>query len=109
MGPTPTSRGVDLEKMAQGAGIGDTYAVRTLEDFNSAAQAALDGDGPSFIWAKVERERTRIMGTRHTYGQAMRAAYMDALHRHPEYSGYGQEMRTLPRHARAESGVTGGV
>jgi thiamine pyrophosphate-dependent acetolactate synthase large subunit-like protein len=96
MGPTPTSRGVDLERMAQGAGIRDTYAVRSLDDFKSAAQTALDGDGPSFIWAKVERERTRILGTRHSYGQAMRAAYIDALHRHPDYAAYGQEMRTLP-------------
>jgi thiamine pyrophosphate-dependent acetolactate synthase large subunit-like protein len=95
MGPTPTSRGVDLERMAQGAGIRDTYAVRSLEGFQSAAQAALDGEGPSFIWAKVERERTRILGTRQSYGQAMRAAYIDALHRHPDYVGFGQEMRTL--------------
>jgi thiamine pyrophosphate-dependent acetolactate synthase large subunit-like protein len=90
MGPTPTSRGVDLERMAQGAGIRDTYAVRDLAEFSVAAQAALDGDGPSFIWAKVERERTRIHGTRHTYGQAMRAAYLDALYRHPDFSGYTQ-------------------
>jgi len=86
MGPTPTSRGVDLEKMAQGAGFRDTYAARSLDEFKSAAHAALDGDGPSFIWAKVERERTRMHGTRQTYGQAMRAAYVDALHRHPDYS-----------------------
>jgi len=87
MGPTPTSRGVDLERMAQGAGIRDTYVVRNLEEFTAAAQAALDGDGPSFIWAKVERERTRVHGTRNTYGQAMRAAYIDALHRHPDFAG----------------------
>ncbi|MBI2756860.1 MAG: hypothetical protein HYX52_09135 [Chloroflexi bacterium] len=102
MGPTPTSRGVNLELMAQGAGFRDTYAVRNLEAFQAATRSTLDGDGPSFIWAKVERERTRILGTRHTYGQAMRAAFVDALHRHPDYPGQGQEMRTLPTHARAE-------
>jgi thiamine pyrophosphate-dependent acetolactate synthase large subunit-like protein len=103
MGPTPTSRGVDLERMAQGAGISDTYAVRTVDEFQSAVQSALDGEGPSFIWAKVERERTRILGTRQSYGQAMRAAYIDALHQHPDYSAYGQDMRTLSKRVPAKA------
>ena len=102
MGPTPTARCVDLETMAQGAGIRRTWCVRSASEFEAAADAALDGDGPCFVVAKVERERTRIMGTRHTYGQAMRAAFLDALHRHPDYPGFGQEVRTLPKHARPE-------
>ncbi len=28
-----------------------------------------------------------VHGTRHTYGQAMRAVYLDALHRHPDFAG----------------------
>lgn len=100
MGRTPTSRGVDLEKMAQGAGFRNTHAVRGLDDFQTAAQSALDGEGPSFIWAKVEWESERIMGTRHTYGQAMRAAFIDSLHRHPDFARHGQELRTLPERTR---------
>jgi thiamine pyrophosphate-dependent acetolactate synthase large subunit-like protein len=87
MGPTPTSRGVDLERMAQGAGVRDTYAVRTLGEFTLATTAALERDGPSFIWAKVERERTRIQASRQTYGQAMRAAYLEAVYSHPDFPG----------------------
>src|SRR5205814_9263684 len=51
MGPTPTSRGVDLERMAQGAGIRDTYLARTLDVFTSTAISALVGYGPSFFWS----------------------------------------------------------
>jgi thiamine pyrophosphate-dependent acetolactate synthase large subunit-like protein len=87
MGPTPTSRGVDLEKMAQGAGICRTWCVRTLAEFRAATDAALDSPGPSFVLAKVEPERTRIHGTRQTYGQAMVQAFKDALEQHPDYVG----------------------
>jgi thiamine pyrophosphate-dependent acetolactate synthase large subunit-like protein len=85
MGPTPTSRGVDLEKMAQGAGICRTFGACTLEDFKAATDAALVAPGPVFLLAKVEPERTRIHGTRETYGQAMVQAFKSALDRHPDY------------------------
>jgi sulfopyruvate decarboxylase subunit beta len=85
MGPTPTARGVDLERMAQGAGFCRTWCVRTLEEFRAATDAALDGPGPVFVLAKVDPEQERPLGTRLAYGQAMRQAFIDALYRHPDY------------------------
>lgn len=86
MGPTPTSRGVNLELMAQGAGIRNTHAVQTFEGFCTALQAALAGEGPSFVWTKIGRETTRIHGTRNTYGQAMREAFVAAVEAHPDHA-----------------------
>ena len=94
MGPTPTSRGVDLEKMAQGAGICRTWCVRTVDDFRAAADAALSQPGPAFVLAKVEHEPVRIHGTRKTYGQAMVQAFKDAMERHPEYPWKRDEERS---------------
>lgn len=103
MGPTATSRGADLERMAQGAGIRSTRTVRTLEEFRSAADAAMQADdGPTFVVAKIERETTRILGTRFSYGAPMREAFVNALYEHPDYAGAGQEMRSLPNIAPPE-------
>lgn len=89
MGPTATARGANLEQMAQGAGIETTWTVRTIEDFERAATAALRGDGPSFLVAKVATETVRARATnpRRTYGRAMREAFVDEVMRLPDYRG----------------------
>lgn len=49
-----TSFRTDLAAMARGAGIETASTVRTLEEFQSAAQQSMGGDGLSFVVAKVE-------------------------------------------------------
>ena len=48
-----TSRGVDLERIAQGSGIAATHTVETAADFGPAARALRESNGPSFVWLRV--------------------------------------------------------
>ncbi|HZT06034.1 MAG TPA: thiamine pyrophosphate-dependent enzyme [Chloroflexota bacterium] len=91
MGPTATARNANLAQMAQGAGIETTRTVRTIGEFEEAVTAALKGDGPSFLVAKVEAETTRARATnpRRTYGRAMREAFIDEIMKFPDYRGPG--------------------
>lgn len=86
MGPTATSRVADLEKIGAGAGIKKTGTVRTLEDFSSAVQSALQEVGPTFLVVKVEAERQRIeRDPRRTSGRAMKELFVEAVHQHPDF------------------------
>lgn len=52
--PTATSGKTRLEIVAQGAGLEKRYFCGDLESFRAAVKAALSGEGPYFILAKVE-------------------------------------------------------
>ena len=52
--PTATSTGTDLAGIARAAGFEKAITVRTLDEFRSAAEAAIDGDELACIVAKVE-------------------------------------------------------
>ncbi|MGH7771369.1 MAG: thiamine pyrophosphate-dependent enzyme [Candidatus Binatia bacterium] len=58
--PTATAGVTDLAGMARAAGITDSYEVKTLEDFEQQAHAALDRKGPSYIVAKVDSTGKRM-------------------------------------------------
>lgn len=89
MGQTATSRGTDLAKMAEGAGIQRTATVHTLDEFGSAVQEALAGSAFTFLVAKVEV--TREIPFRGDYivrsERGMKEAFVDALRRLPDYRG----------------------
>jgi thiamine pyrophosphate-dependent acetolactate synthase large subunit-like protein len=87
MGPTPTSRGTDLEKIAQGAGLKKTGTVRSQEEFAAGVKRALETDGPSFLVVKVEPDKERTVGNPRFYGRPMREAFVDAVMRRPDYWG----------------------
>lgn len=48
-----TSRGVDLERIAQGSGIAATHTVESAADYDAAARALRESNGPSFVWLRV--------------------------------------------------------
>ena len=48
-----TSRGVDLERIAQGSGIAAAHTVESKADFGPAARALRESNGPSFVWLRV--------------------------------------------------------
>jgi len=52
-----TSRGVDLEQIAQGSGIATTHTVSTQVDYEAAAQSLRNSNGPAFVWLRVTTER----------------------------------------------------
>src|SRR5574341_445317 len=52
--PTATAAGTDLAGMARAAGIGASHEVRTLEDFERRARAALGSNEISYIVAKMD-------------------------------------------------------
>ncbi len=52
-----TSRGVDLEVIAQGSGIATTHTVSTEADYETAAQSLRASNGPAFVWLRVTTER----------------------------------------------------
>jgi phosphonopyruvate decarboxylase len=52
-----TSRGVDLEQIAQGSGIASTHTVSTEADYAAAAQSLRNSNGPTFVWLRVTTER----------------------------------------------------
>ena len=51
--PSVTAKGVDLEAIAKGCGIKNTWTVRELEQFEQAIDKALGSDQLTFIIAKV--------------------------------------------------------
>ncbi|HWO40920.1 MAG TPA: thiamine pyrophosphate-dependent enzyme [Candidatus Eisenbacteria bacterium] len=51
--PSATAKGVDLEAIAKGCGIENTWTVRELKEFEQAIDRALGGDQLTFIIAKV--------------------------------------------------------
>jgi thiamine pyrophosphate-dependent acetolactate synthase large subunit-like protein len=58
--PTATAGVTDLAGMANAAGIENSYAVRSLQEFESEARAAIRRKGPSYIVAKVEAAGKRM-------------------------------------------------
>ena len=52
--PTATSTGSDLAAIAQGAGIGRTATVRTIDEFRDAFKQALEAKDLTTVVAKVE-------------------------------------------------------
>ena len=89
MGETFTARGVDLEKMAAGAGIPRTLTVRTLEAFESELRTALAGDTFTFIVAKVTRDTTLPFAGNYLQRseRGMKESFVDALKQLPDYPG----------------------
>ena len=87
MGETATSRRTDLEKMAQGAGIQRTATLRTLEEFDAAARAALTGSTFAFLVAKVERDEKLPFAGNYLQRseRAMKEAFVDAIRSLPDY------------------------
>jgi thiamine pyrophosphate-dependent acetolactate synthase large subunit-like protein len=87
MGPTPTSRGTDLEKIAQGAGLKKTGTVRDHEEFAAGVKQALESAGPTFLVVKVEPDKERTVGNPRAYGRPMKEAFIDAAMKRPDYWG----------------------
>jgi thiamine pyrophosphate-dependent acetolactate synthase large subunit-like protein len=89
MGETPTSRRTDLEIMGRGAGMRKCCTVRTLEEFEREARAALQANQFTFIVAKVEKdERPPFVGNYLTRSErGMKESFVDALRRLPDYPG----------------------
>ncbi|MBI4527443.1 MAG: thiamine pyrophosphate-binding protein [Deltaproteobacteria bacterium] len=58
--PTATAGGTDLAGMARAAGIREAYEVRTLQEFETQARAALGRQEISYIVAKVEAAGKRM-------------------------------------------------
>lgn len=54
--PSATAFNASLEDIAKGAGIISAQTVRTIEEFEQAANQALDGEGPAYIVCKVEED-----------------------------------------------------
>lgn len=52
--PTATAGNTDLAAVARGAGISTARTIRELDEFRSAAHAALAGDELAFLVCKVE-------------------------------------------------------
>jgi thiamine pyrophosphate-dependent acetolactate synthase large subunit-like protein len=89
MGQTHTSRGTDLERMAQGAGVQRTATVDSLDAFGRAVREALGSEGFTFLVAKVELERGSPFPSSYPSRseRAMKEAFVDALQRLPDYPG----------------------
>jgi phosphonopyruvate decarboxylase len=55
--PLPSAGGLDLAGLAKEAGYPRTYQFDSLEDFVTALQEILEGDGPTFVCLKVVHDR----------------------------------------------------
>ena len=97
MGPTATSRKADLELIAQGAGVKDTATVRTMDEFNSRAKAAVDGSGLKFFVVKVEPGRAPVGDYLRTDGRAMKELFLQKLLSHPDYWGKEKIVTVNPK------------
>ena len=53
--PSVTGKGVQLESIAKGCGIKNALTIRTLDEFESTLDKALNGNELFFIVVKVER------------------------------------------------------
>jgi thiamine pyrophosphate-dependent acetolactate synthase large subunit-like protein len=58
--PTATSGRTNLVEIAKGAGISNAVGVSTIQEFTAAATAALAGNGPWVIVAKVVAEKPPV-------------------------------------------------
>jgi thiamine pyrophosphate-dependent acetolactate synthase large subunit-like protein len=58
--PTATSGRTNLVEIAKGAGISNAVGVGTIQEFTAAATAALAGNGPWVIVAKVVAEKPPV-------------------------------------------------
>jgi sulfopyruvate decarboxylase subunit beta len=47
----------DFASLARGAGIGRVHAFETIEEWKMDAAMCLGGDGPVFVWLKVQGEK----------------------------------------------------
>lgn len=79
MSATATSRVADLEKVAQGAGLGKTATIRSLEEFTRIVEPALREPGPAFYVLKIEPDRTGGRGEPYAHGRAMKEQFIDRL------------------------------
>ena len=79
MAATPTARGADLEKVAQGAGIRTTATIRTLEEFTRIVEPALQQPGLGFYVLKIEMDRVGGRGEPHAHGRAMKEKFLERL------------------------------
>lgn len=77
-----TSRGVDLEKMAQGAGLNATCTVQNNEDIGAGARMLRQSNGTAFVVVRVKPEDPppfkRLMDA-----AAARVRFRSALLGHP--------------------------
>jgi sulfopyruvate decarboxylase subunit beta len=78
--PTATSTGTDLAGVARAAGFQKALTVRTLDEFQSAAESAIDGDELVCIVAKVEAKApssfhmdVALLENRFEFARAVRA------------------------------------
>jgi thiamine pyrophosphate-dependent acetolactate synthase large subunit-like protein len=53
----------DFATVARGAGFGRVYAFDTLDAWKAAAAGCLAGNGPVFVWLKVEGEKGKATPT----------------------------------------------
>lgn len=59
--PTVSRAGkINFADMARAAGIQSSRSVETVKELVEAVRHALDGDGPHFIWARIEPGRTEV-------------------------------------------------
>jgi len=54
--PSHTSRGIDLEMMAKGAGIAATMTVNSMDEIEAAQAVLARTDTPAFVLLKVSKE-----------------------------------------------------
>lgn len=53
----PGNGHLDFDAIALGAGFSRVYGYETLDGWKSGAADVLDGDGPVFVWLKVQGEK----------------------------------------------------
>jgi thiamine pyrophosphate-dependent acetolactate synthase large subunit-like protein len=59
--PTVSRAGkINFAEVARAAGIQSARSVETVEELLAAVRHALDGDGPHFIWARIEPGRAEV-------------------------------------------------
>jgi len=51
------ARRTDFAALARGAGIGRVHSFETIDEWKTHAAECLTGDGPVFVWLKVEGEK----------------------------------------------------
>lgn len=57
---SPNGAGADLAALATAAGIARVHAVTSLDAFRDRFNAAIHGDGPTFLHARVEASREKV-------------------------------------------------
>jgi thiamine pyrophosphate-dependent acetolactate synthase large subunit-like protein len=59
----PNARRTDFAAVARGAGISRVYTAENRIEWEAVAAEALAGDGPVFVWLKVQGERGKATPT----------------------------------------------